>query len=258
MLIKGSNQVMKASGVLSGLAAAGLIAGVSAPAHAVLQIAIDVSGVTFDCVDNAACDTNPAVGTLQLATGTAINGVVFDNKIAQSAGTPANAGLDTLNISSLSVTNTTNALKTVDVVLSDTDFLGPVSSFETAGNGTWQSTIGSTITLNWWDDPANAQGASSVTDTPGALIDTFSNTALDVVQGFSHSGAGLVSDSGPFSMTEQAIYTLQPGGELLNRGETLIKSAIPEPSTWAMMLFGFAGLGYAGFRRARKTPALQV
>ena len=25
--------------------------------------------------------------------------------------------------------------------------------------------------------------------------------------------------------------------------------AAPEPSTWAMMLIGFAGLGFAGFRR---------
>jgi hypothetical protein len=29
-------------------------------------------------------------------------------------------------------------------------------------------------------------------------------------------------------------------------------SAVPEPSTWAMMLIGFAGLGFAGFRRAQK------
>jgi PEP-CTERM motif len=26
---------------------------------------------------------------------------------------------------------------------------------------------------------------------------------------------------------------------------------IPEPSTWAMMLLGFAGLGFAGYRKAR-------
>ena len=32
--------------------------------------------------------------------------------------------------------------------------------------------------------------------------------------------------------------------------------AIPEPSTWAMMLLGFAGLGYAGFRRSAKVAAL--
>jgi len=28
-------------------------------------------------------------------------------------------------------------------------------------------------------------------------------------------------------------------------------SGAPEPSTWALMLLGFAGLGYAGYRRAR-------
>jgi hypothetical protein len=28
-------------------------------------------------------------------------------------------------------------------------------------------------------------------------------------------------------------------------------TAVPEPSTWAMLLLGFAGLGYAGFRRSR-------
>jgi hypothetical protein len=31
--------------------------------------------------------------------------------------------------------------------------------------------------------------------------------------------------------------------------------AVPEPSTWAMMLLGFAGLGYAGYRRAREPRA---
>jgi hypothetical protein len=32
---------------------------------------------------------------------------------------------------------------------------------------------------------------------------------------------------------------------------TVGTSPIPEPSTWAMMLLGFVGLGYAGYRRAR-------
>jgi len=32
-------------------------------------------------------------------------------------------------------------------------------------------------------------------------------------------------------------------------------SAVPEPSTWAMMLIGFAGLGFAGYRSAKKSGA---
>ncbi len=30
-------------------------------------------------------------------------------------------------------------------------------------------------------------------------------------------------------------------------------NTVPEPSTWAMLVLGFAGLGYAGFHRSRKT-----
>jgi hypothetical protein len=33
-------------------------------------------------------------------------------------------------------------------------------------------------------------------------------------------------------------------------------TVVPEPSTWAMMLLGFAGLGFAGYRHAKKaSPA---
>ena len=33
-------------------------------------------------------------------------------------------------------------------------------------------------------------------------------------------------------------------------------TAVPEPSTWAMMLVGFGGLGYAAFRRRRTAVAI--
>jgi hypothetical protein len=32
--------------------------------------------------------------------------------------------------------------------------------------------------------------------------------------------------------------------------------AVPEPSTWAMMLLGFAGLGFAGYRKSRPTVSI--
>ena len=37
-----------------------------------------------------------------------------------------------------------------------------------------------------------------------------------------------------------------------------IEAAVPEPSTWAMMLIGFAGVGYLAFRKAKKREAAAV
>ena len=41
----------------------------------------------------------------------------------------------------------------------------------------------------------------------------------------------------------------------IQRGILADWRVVPEPSTWAMMLLGFAGLGFAGYRRAKKDPA---
>jgi PEP-CTERM motif len=35
-------------------------------------------------------------------------------------------------------------------------------------------------------------------------------------------------------------------------GLDFLANAVPEPSTWALMLIGFAGVGFAGYRRAKK------
>jgi hypothetical protein len=37
-----------------------------------------------------------------------------------------------------------------------------------------------------------------------------------------------------------------------------VPPGIPEPSTWAMMLVGFAGLGYAGYRKTKTNAALSI
>lgn len=41
-------------------------------------------------------------------------------------------------------------------------------------------------------------------------------------------------------------------------GNVVVGANVPEPATWAMMLLGFAGLGYAGYRARRQTAALAV
>ena len=37
----------------------------------------------------------------------------------------------------------------------------------------------------------------------------------------------------------------------------LMTAAVPEPSTWAMMILGFAGVGFMAYRRKSK-PALMA
>jgi PEP-CTERM motif len=51
------------------------------------------------------------------------------------------------------------------------------------------------------------------------------------------------------------VYTWTWGSGAEADSFTLIAGNVPEPSTWAMMLLGFAGLGYAGYRRAKEPRA---
>jgi hypothetical protein len=61
------------------------------------------------------------------------------------------------------------------------------------------------------------------TDGPGALAPDWSRIGTDITH------------EGPF-----------------NAAFSLSGTVVPEPSTWAMMLLGFAGLGFVGYRQAKK------
>jgi hypothetical protein len=82
-----------------------------------------------------------------------------------------------------------------------------------------------------------------------------------VPQGYA-SGAPL-SDTATYASQSFATLGLTPGVYLYNFGSSMdadsftikVGAPVPEPSTWAMMLAGFAGLGYAGYRRAGEPRA---
>jgi hypothetical protein len=90
------------------------------------------------------------------------------------------------------------------------------------------STSGSFISTNpgtsnnFWD---SSETLNFVASGPSTLITLAGST------GFSYIGVDNVS-----------VVETSPGG-------------VPEPSTWAMMLAGFAGIGFLGWRTKRKTAA---
>ena len=61
--------------------------------------------------------------------------------------------------------------------------------------------------------------------------------------------AGVQIFAGSFEMPIFSVGTFN-----MDSG-TLTVTAVPEPSTWAMMLIGLLGLGYAGHRRSRRNGA---
>ena len=79
--------------------------------------------------------------------------------------------------------------------------------------------------------------------------------SLTVAESFFHDSViDLGSDFGP-NIDLTFGYTLVADGSGGFGFDFAVGGAVPEPSTWAMMLIGFAGLGYAGYRRAREPRA---
>jgi hypothetical protein len=69
------------------------------------------------------------------------------------------------------------------------------------------------------------------------------DTSAQVIVQYSISGNSFTAETG--------VPTIDDLAPIVGLGS----SPVPETSTWAMLALGFAGLGYAGFRRAAKAPA---
>jgi hypothetical protein len=71
-------------------------------------------------------------------------------------------------------------------------------------------------------------------------------TSIGPIVGTSNINAGrsFATTGGAFVLTSAGDATF-----------TATTTAIPEPSTWAMMALGFAGLGFLGYRKTRSDLA---
>jgi PEP-CTERM motif len=237
-------------------AAAPIVLALATPASAELEIFIDIGGHVLTCAASAACNTSASPDKLTLAP-VVLDGVAFQGEEVLST---TSHGQDILSNSVLSVTNTNAFSVPVEVVVSDTDYPGPVEIYNVAGAGTFVDSIGSVLNLNFFADAANGQGADGTGATPGTNIFNYTSPTVTLpTEGVSLlDGTGPFFASGPVSITERATYSLAAGGQLLNRGMSEVLTVVPEPSTWAMMIIGFAGLGYAAFRRGSKARSVTI
>jgi probable HAF family extracellular repeat protein len=111
-------------------------------------------------------------------------------------------------------------------------------------------------------------GVFTTLDNPASAKDTnpFGTNNLGQIVGYFNGGGcsgdcGFLYDSGIF------MSLIYPGADLtfangINdagqiTGYADLSSSVPEPSTWAMLLIGFAGIGFMAYRRKSK-PALMA
>jgi hypothetical protein len=138
------------------------------------------------------------------------------------------------------------------------------------GGGTEMATFASpqtSIAIYWGSIDADVPGSASngnVNDF-SITVDGYTLTGLELMTMYGAHGTGsqtdplsnqLVSITGLASFTTVEFttnknafeFSLVPGGI----------GSVPETSTWAMMVLGFAGLGYAAFRRGSRGQALAI
>jgi hypothetical protein len=93
----------------------------------------------------------------------------------------------------------------------------------------------------------------------GVTSGTFDNT-FDLTQASSYNPAFITAEGGTVPAAEAALENALLAGETYINIHTTnfpngeirgFLSAVPEPSTWAMMLLGFAGLAFV-FRQSRR------
>jgi hypothetical protein len=105
---------------------------------------------------------------------------------------------------------------------------------------------------------------SADTSTPYTAINIFNSTSDNGVGLFDPSLGSFHLDTsfGPITVTDPSSLTPTFGGSFASTGGDTIAitglssltfqaavAPVPEPTTWAMMLIGFCGLGYMAYRR---------
>ena len=128
------------------------------------------------------------------------------------------------------------------------------------GGGTEQVVFGTaqtSIKIYWGSIDADQTGTPSAGNVNGfsITIDGYTLTGSDLVALYGAHGDGSRTDplaNEWVTISGLGSFTTAEFTSSKNSFEFSLGSSVPEPATWAMMVLGFAGLGYAAFRRNSK------
>ena len=114
------------------------------------------------------------------------------------------------------------------------------------------------LSLYWGSIDGNGGNLNSISISMGAY--TLTGTQLATMFGADDNGnQGSPLGNQLVTITGLTPFTTASFSSTANAFEfSLGTTGAPEPSTWAMMVIGFAGLGYAAFRRNSKGRALAI
>jgi hypothetical protein len=227
------------------LAYAGATALVGVPASA-YAATLNVTNVQVPYADSVSWNSNTLANGLSTGTGAGIAGEIL---LTTSSRTYATWCVDLFHDVSIggSYTYTTTALMSDNsgasasvppsnglsaTQLTDIGFLAYEGTM--AMNASPSNDLSAAYQAAIWTVEYNLTG---VTSSSSGFASEYT-TVMDSLSGAVGRGGAQLSD-----LNAQGLFTAQ----------NLYTSSIPEASTWAMMGLGFAGLGFAAFRRTRRT-----
>ena len=128
-------------------------------------------------------------------------------------------------------------------------------TYATTADFTFTTTAPEALYLNLLGENASGVGFDSLElqiSADGSVSD-YTFTVLSAAEAFFTDDSldlGAIDTGSHYVDLSYWLIASEPGAGF-GFAYDLAPSAVPEPSTWAMMLLGFAGLGYAGYRRTR-------
>ena len=206
-------------------------------------LAADTAIILWNTSDPLGFESATGTGSAAIATSN-LDGVTVTLSTVNRSTNP-----NQLTEGNILITNTDATAQTLKIIVGANGYTPGASEFQLTGTiGVISG--GADLGVQYAVDSANTLNGLNET-LVGAQINAFDSGALTGPFSFSDNLTGIDNVLGPYGMAEELTLVLQPGASIFVQGASMTASAVPEPSTWAMMLGGFGLMGLLGWHKSR-------